>query len=328
MRFLVVDDERSFASLLKRALKRLGHEAVVESDPRAALDRFCDSEFDGVITDIDMPVMNGVELAVAMREVHSDVPIAFCRGMISDSAVLEAAEAIGSIMPRVWTVADVKRVVEDMRGSRPRLAKGSQSSITPPPEALADSSAADTVEQPQGEEPGEAEERPDQPSPAPGKRLPRVRTNPTSAAGFKRRLLVTCKTWEQVEKLCDEHGSGRKPLTIKGGYELLRGEHLTIALGLPDELVLSIAADVVAANTDPADGVRVFGVLLTGLSPEVCARLRAMCQEAGGGSKRTGAYVQVTKRGTPAPERASSPSGKVLGNLQLKKRSPSGGWKN
>jgi len=321
MRFLVVDDERSFASLLKRALKRLGHEAVVECDPRGAIDRFDEGEFDAVITDIDMPSMNGVELAVALRAVRSDLPIVFCRGMNNDSAVLEAAEAMGSMLPKVWTVADVKRVVDAMRSSPPRLAKGSQSSITPPPEAV-DDSAIETLEQPLAS-PAKSPGRPA----AAAKRLPRVRTNPTGAVAAKRRILITCKSWGQVEKLCDEHGSGRNPLVLKGGYKLTRGEQLSISLALPDELVLSVAADVVSARKDPVDGARAYGVLLVGLTPEMCARLRAMCQDAEGG-KRVGAYVHVAKRKTPAPERAPSPEGKVLGGLQLKKRSGGDGLKN
>lgn len=355
MRILVVDDERSFASLLRRALKRLGHEAVIECDAQAAVSRFRQSEFDAVITDIDMPAMNGVELAVALRAEKTDLPIAFCRGITSDSAVLEAAEAMGTLLPKVWTVADVKRVVEDMRGSRPKLAKGSREAITPPPEVGVDS-LDETLEEPARKapeadsqelgaateagspaaepgsspaEPGGSAAKPAGAAPAVPRRLPKVRTNPARPIPLQRRLLITCKSWDQVEQLCDDHGAGRKPLAIKGGYDLSRGDRLHIALALPDELVLSVAAEVISARIDPVDGFRTFGVLLAGLTPEMCARLRAMAQQAEGAGRRVGAYVHVAKREEPSSPRPGGEGAKVLGNLQLKKRGAgNGGFTN
>jgi CheY-like chemotaxis protein len=343
MRFLVVDDEPSFASLLGRALKRLGHQAVVKTDPAAALQLFREEEFDAVITDIDMPVMNGLELAVALRGIRSDLPIAFCRGIASDEEVLDAASAMGSLLPKVWTVADIKKIVEDMRGSRPRLAKGSQSSITPPPSAR-DDSLAETLDEP-GRKRGA--------SPL----LDAVESDPlslgdetkaTAAAAvsaarrqpFKRKIKINCKSWEQVEKLCEEHGAGRNHLALRGGQKLKRGEQLVVALALPDELVLSVSAEVSSVRTDPIDGGRVYAILMVGLTPEVCARIQAMC-DAGRDSKkgRPGSYARV-KRRAPSPSPAAEPpkpkpkpkpsakeEAKVLGSLRLRKR-PGSGLKN
>jgi len=77
---LVVDDQPEAARRLERGLSAIGHRATVAIDPRDALDLFRTHHFDAVITDIDMPVIDGFELARQLRVLRADVPIAFCSG--------------------------------------------------------------------------------------------------------------------------------------------------------------------------------------------------------------------------------------------------------
>jgi CheY-like chemotaxis protein len=116
MKILVVDDELLFGSLLGRALRRLGHRPILAVDPRDALD-MVDHGIDAVITDLDMPGMNGVELARAIRARHEQMPIAFCTGSSpGDTALVEAA-TIGRVLPKVWSTDEVKELIADLEGS-------------------------------------------------------------------------------------------------------------------------------------------------------------------------------------------------------------------
>jgi len=73
---LVVDDEPQIASLAGAYLKRLDAdvEVVVETDPRDALARFETGDVDCVVSDYDMPVMDGLELLSAVRECDATTP--------------------------------------------------------------------------------------------------------------------------------------------------------------------------------------------------------------------------------------------------------------
>lgn len=114
MRILVVDDELGFATLLGRTLRKLGHEALVSVHPLDAIQQL-DGEIDALITDIDMPVMDGVQLAQVVRATKPDLPIAFCTGSDPAAEVVQRAAEIGTVLPKVWTIDEVMRAVERLR---------------------------------------------------------------------------------------------------------------------------------------------------------------------------------------------------------------------
>ena len=73
-RVLVVDDERQILRVLRAALQAGGYEVVTAGDGREGLQQFQQQAPDLVITDLAMPVMDGVELVRAIRE-RSQVPV-------------------------------------------------------------------------------------------------------------------------------------------------------------------------------------------------------------------------------------------------------------
>jgi CheY-like chemotaxis protein len=60
---LVADDDATTRDLVRRALEGDGHEVVMAEDGAEALARASERTFDLVITDIDMPNVDGVSLA-------------------------------------------------------------------------------------------------------------------------------------------------------------------------------------------------------------------------------------------------------------------------
>jgi len=74
IRVLVVDDERQILRVLRAALQAAGYEVVTAADGREGLQQFQQQAPDLVITDLAMPVMDGVELVRTIRE-RSPVPV-------------------------------------------------------------------------------------------------------------------------------------------------------------------------------------------------------------------------------------------------------------
>jgi CheY-like chemotaxis protein len=66
-RILVVDDEPDQRFLLRRIFERAGHEVSDAGDGAAALRAERESAPDLVVTDVMMPVMDGVELIRCLR---------------------------------------------------------------------------------------------------------------------------------------------------------------------------------------------------------------------------------------------------------------------
>jgi CheY-like chemotaxis protein len=109
---LVVDDEVGFARMLGHSLRRLGFDITLAAHPSDALELFREQMFDAVITDIDMPAMSGIELARSLREVRSDLPIAFCTGSGPGHRRMAEASSLGAVMPKVWREADVRTLLD------------------------------------------------------------------------------------------------------------------------------------------------------------------------------------------------------------------------
>jgi len=64
---LVVDDSVSMRNMVMATLKSKGHQVADAADGKAALDRAKRGKFDVVITDLNMPVMDGIELVRNLR---------------------------------------------------------------------------------------------------------------------------------------------------------------------------------------------------------------------------------------------------------------------
>ncbi|TYO70641.1 response regulator [Pseudomonas sp. CK-NBRI-02] len=75
MNILVVEDNPINQAILKEQLEALGCTAVVAAHGEQALQRWQPGMFDCVLTDVNMPVMNGYELAKTLRQLDAQLPI-------------------------------------------------------------------------------------------------------------------------------------------------------------------------------------------------------------------------------------------------------------
>jgi CheY-like chemotaxis protein len=74
---LIVDDEFGLAEMLREMLRESGFEVSLAINGRLALEILDEGAVDLVLTDMMMPVMDGAELAAAMRstDAHCHTPI-------------------------------------------------------------------------------------------------------------------------------------------------------------------------------------------------------------------------------------------------------------
>jgi len=72
---LCIDDEALGLQIRKAVLERAGYRVLTALDGASGLNLFADQPVDGVILDYFMPVMDGGQVAIAMRKQRPDVPI-------------------------------------------------------------------------------------------------------------------------------------------------------------------------------------------------------------------------------------------------------------
>lgn len=85
---IVVDDERVIADTLSTILNHSGYSATATYDARSALELMNSSSPDLVITDVLMPEMNGVDLALEVRNRVPDCEVILFTGQPQNSEIL------------------------------------------------------------------------------------------------------------------------------------------------------------------------------------------------------------------------------------------------
>ena len=92
---LHVDDDPSVLDLTEAYFERELDSVTVTSvtDPEAALDRLGEAAFDCVVSDYDMPAMDGLEFFEALRERHRKIPFVLYTGKGSEEIASQALNA-------------------------------------------------------------------------------------------------------------------------------------------------------------------------------------------------------------------------------------------
>ena len=115
-RVLIVDDEDSMRQLVARAIAMDGHDIMTASDGAEALEILgsTDSAFDLLLTDIQMPIMDGIALALAAARDFPDLTILLVTGFAEQRERASGLNAIAyDVITKPFSVADIRTAVAD-----------------------------------------------------------------------------------------------------------------------------------------------------------------------------------------------------------------------
>jgi len=93
---LIVDDSPISAKMVTQIIQKIRPNVIIKSvsGGREALQTIANNDYAGVITDLNMPGMDGFELTEKVKQDKPDLPIALLTATDSDSVVSRSA-AIG-----------------------------------------------------------------------------------------------------------------------------------------------------------------------------------------------------------------------------------------
>ena len=86
-KIMVVDDEPALGELLVRFLGKKGYEAVSFTSGKKALAYLKDNPVSLVLTDVNMPEMNGIEVVRLAKQIRPDLPIIVMGSHIGDEEI-------------------------------------------------------------------------------------------------------------------------------------------------------------------------------------------------------------------------------------------------
>ncbi len=118
---LVVDDECAIADTLSEILRRNGYSAKTAYDGASALDIALLSPPEVLLTDVVLPGMSGIELAISMRRIFPDCKVLLISGNAATSSMLASATRAGHnfvLLNKPVHPSDLLAHISDCIGSR------------------------------------------------------------------------------------------------------------------------------------------------------------------------------------------------------------------
>ena len=120
-RVLIADDEESMRTLVARAIAMDGHEIVTAQDGAEALDILTreNGAFYLLLTDIQMPIMDGIALALSAARDYPDLVILLMTGFAHQRERASNLQAIAhDVITKPFSVADIRTAVADALASK------------------------------------------------------------------------------------------------------------------------------------------------------------------------------------------------------------------
>lgn len=120
-RILLADDDEDVRALIEFLLLREGHLVQTVADGPAALATFQPGLFDLICLDLDMPLLNGIEVARAVRQSPGgSVPILMVTGSAWDQDLTDARDAgINALLTKPFLTQHLRAHVSDLLSQAP-----------------------------------------------------------------------------------------------------------------------------------------------------------------------------------------------------------------
>jgi two-component system, cell cycle response regulator CpdR len=119
-RILVAEDDDAIRSLVARALTQDGHQIITAQDGAEALDVLAREHgaFELLLTDIRMPVMDGIALALAAARDHPRLAILLMTGYADQRERAHGLDAlIHDVVTKPFSLATIRGAVNDALAS-------------------------------------------------------------------------------------------------------------------------------------------------------------------------------------------------------------------
>lgn len=112
-RILVAEDNGSVRDFVERGLVAGGHVVTAVNDGGAALEALQRDRFDLLLTDIVMPVMDGIALALLASDEFPDMPVLMMSGFSHErQRAYNLSELIQDVLEKPFALSDLLAAVD------------------------------------------------------------------------------------------------------------------------------------------------------------------------------------------------------------------------
>lgn len=117
LKFLFIEDEEELLQIICDALTKLQIKFITATNGKEALDIISkNSDLDIIVTDINMPIMNGLEMIKRLRNDGNDIPIVIMSAHTEDEYINKAKDlGVNEYLLKPFDFIKFIEIVNDMK---------------------------------------------------------------------------------------------------------------------------------------------------------------------------------------------------------------------
>jgi CheY-like chemotaxis protein len=117
-RLLVADDDQGIQKVMSRILSVMGYDVALAGNGLEAMALFLTGSYDLVMTDFQMPLMNGWELSRLVKEQSPNTPVIVVTGCCDDIQCEKLnTNGVDAIIPKPFKLEEIGQTVQRLLNS-------------------------------------------------------------------------------------------------------------------------------------------------------------------------------------------------------------------
>jgi CheY-like chemotaxis protein len=113
---LVVDDNNVFRIVVSKMLSRLGYEVSSADSGENGLRIFLKNNFEIVLSDYEMPGMDGVALACSVKKCSPYTRVVIMTGGGKEAVFSRESTAVDVVISKPFTLAEIDETIQNLSG--------------------------------------------------------------------------------------------------------------------------------------------------------------------------------------------------------------------
>jgi CheY-like chemotaxis protein len=115
-KILIIDDNNDLRLVVSKMLCRLGYEVSSADSGENGLGLFCQDKFDIVLSDYEMPGMDGVAFACSVKKSSPCTPVVIMTGAGKETVFSRKSTAVDEVISKPFTLAQIDETIQNLAG--------------------------------------------------------------------------------------------------------------------------------------------------------------------------------------------------------------------
>jgi CheY-like chemotaxis protein len=113
-KILVVDDNKFLRIIVSKMLSRLGYEVSSADNGENGLSIFLKNQFDIVLSDYEMPGMDGVAFACSIKKSSPRTRVVIMTGAGRETVFSRNSTAVDEVISKPFTLAEIDKTIQSL----------------------------------------------------------------------------------------------------------------------------------------------------------------------------------------------------------------------